>query len=242
MSIYLGVLINAGLVVLGGVIGCFVKGNRLKDIGDRIFQVFAFFVLAMGINGAADMSQPVVILVSLVLGVAIGELIDIDKLFNRFGVFIHEKISGEKSMFGHHPGHRATDSRFADGFVQASLLFCIGSMAFMGAMESAMQKTHTIYITKGVLDGLSAMTFAMGFGGGTILAAVSVLVYQGILVSFAALLQPILTESVINLCCTIGSLFLIGVGTNMLGITKIKVANFLPAMFMPILISLIIKL
>lgn len=227
MDIFLGVLINAVLVVVGSGVGLLFKGDTLKRVGERVFQVYAFFVLAMGINGAADISDPVLILVSLIIGVAIGEIIDIDKQFTRFGNWAQSKFAA-----------KSEDNTFAEGFIQASLLFCIGSMTFMGAMESALQHQHTIYITKGVLDCISGMTIAMSMGIGTMLSAVSVIIYQGILVALASLLSSV-PAAAISMCCTIGSLFLIGIGTNMLGITKIKVANFLPAMFIPIFAQLL---
>jgi len=227
MDIFIGVLANAALVLLGTAVGSIFKSNLLKRIGERIFQVYAFFVLAMGVNGASDLSHPFVILGSLVIGVAIGEIIDLDKQFNRFGDFVQKKFSKGES-----------NSNFSEGFVQATLLFCIGSMTFMGAMESALQHTHTIYITKGVLDCISAVTMTMGFGIGVALSAVGVIVYQGALVLLASLLNGMLTTETIGMCTCIGSLFLIGIGTNMIGLTKIKVANFLPAMFIPIFYQL----
>ena len=137
MDNFLGVLINAGLVIAGSAIGLVFKGEKLKRVGERIFQVYAFFVLAMGVNGAADISNPILILVSLIIGVAIGELIDIDKQFTRFGNWAQKKFAKKSEVNG-----------FAEGLIQASLLFCIGSMTFMGAFESALQHTHTFILPK----------------------------------------------------------------------------------------------
>lgn len=226
MDIFLGVLANAGLVVIGSVVGSLFKSEKLKKVGERIFQVFAIFVLCMGVNGAADIAEPVKALVCLIVGVAIGELIDIDKQFNKLGAWAQRKFAKDSDN---------KDSRFAEGFVSASLLFCIGSMTFMGALESGIQHQHTIYLTKGVLDGISAITLSMGCGIGVMFSAGSVLIYQGILVLLANLLSGVLTSDAVALASAIGSLFLVGIGTNMLGITKIKVANFLPAMFMPLI-------
>jgi len=231
MDIFLGVLANAGLVIIGSLVGSLFKSEKLKRVGERIFHVFALFVLCMGVNGAADIDDPVKALLCLIVGVAIGELIDIDKQFTRLGNWAEKKFS-----------KKSTDSKFAEGFIQASLLFCIGSMTFMGALESGISHEHTIYLTKGVIDGISAITLAMGCGIGVMLSAGSVLVYQGILVLLASLLSGVLSTEVVTLSSAIGSLFLVGIGLNMLGITKIKVANFLPAMFMPILWEAITKL
>jgi len=224
MDIFIGVLANAGLVIVGSLVGSLFKSEKLKRIGERIFHVFAIFVLCMGVNGAADINDPVKALICLIVGVAAGELIDIDKQFTRLGNWAQIKFA-----------KNSNDSKFAEGFIQASLLFCIGSMTFMGALEAGISHEHTIYLTKGVIDGISAITLAMGCGIGVILSAGSVLVYQGILVLLASLLSGVLSSDVVSLSSAIGSLFLVGIGLNMLEITKIKVANFLPAMFMPII-------
>lgn len=218
--IFTGVLINAVLVIIGTMIGLIFKGERLKNIGQRIFEAFALFVLVMGVSGAMDLSEPLIILGSIIAGVAIGEIIDIDKQFTRLGNWLQNKFA-------------KNDSGFSRGFIEASLLFCVGSMTILGALQSGLEGEHTIYITKGILDMVSAITFAMGTGIGVAFSSISVIVYQGLLTLCASFLSPVLSEEMIALSSTIGSLFLIAIATNMLGITRIKVANFLPAMFMP---------
>ena len=218
--IFTGVLINAVLVIIGTMIGLIFKGERLKNIGQRIFEAFALFVLVMGVSGAMDLSEPLIILGSIIAGVAIGEIIDIDKQFTRLGNWLQNKFA-------------KNDSGFSRGFIEASLLFCVGSMTILGALQSGLEGEHTIYITKGILYMVSAITFAMGSGIGVAFSSISVVVYQGLLTLCASFLSPVLSEEMIALSSTIGSLFLIAIATNMLGITKIKVANFIPAMFMP---------
>ena len=228
-GIFTGCIINAILVVAGTAAGLIFNTERMKTIGDRIFQAFALFVACMGVTGTIGMDNPILVLGCLIVGIAIGELADIDDKFNRLGNWLQAKFAkGKKS-----------DDRFANGFVSASLLFCIGSMTFMGALESGISHQHTIYLAKGVIDGISAITLSMGFGMGVALSAATVIVYQGILTVLASLLSGVLVPDVVSLASAIGSLFLVGIATNMLGITKIKVANFLPAMFMPIIFELI---
>ena len=223
-GIFTGTLANAGLIIIGTAVGILFKTEKLKKIGERIFQVFALFVMVMGFEGALGVDQPVFCLISIIVGVAIGELLDLDAAFNRFGEKMQRIfVKGEQ------------DGDFAEGFVQASLLFCIGSMAIMGAMQSGLQNEHTIYYTKGVLDMISACTMAMGLGIGVGFSALSILVYQGLLTVGASLLAPILRDSIVTISVQIGSLFLIAIATNMFGITRLKVANFLPAMFIPML-------
>ena len=222
MDIFLGVLANTGLVILGTVIGCIFRSEKVKRVAERVFQLFALFVILMGVEGAMGISEPFKALIFMVVGTAIGELIDIDKQLNRLGAWVQKKFGGK-------------GSGFTEGFVQAVLLFCIGSMTFIGALESGIQHVHTTYFTKGGLDCISSITLAATYGAGVGLSALFVLIYQGLLVACAGLLEPVLLPSVVALSAQIGSLSLIGIGLNMLGITKIKVANFLPAMFLPMI-------
>lgn len=222
-GIFKGVIINALLVVVGTAVGLLFNTERMKTIGERIFQAFAIFVACMGVAGAISIDNTVLVLGCLIVGIALGELIDIDDKFNRLGNWLQNKVSGGKN----------SDSRFANGFISASLLFCIGSMTFMGALESGLQNQHTIYITKGVLDAISAITLTMGNGIGVAFSALMVLVYQGLLTLGASVLAPVLSPEMVAVSSQIGSLFLVGIALNMLEIKKIKVANFLPAMFMP---------
>lgn len=224
MDIFLGVFINAGLVILGSLAGVlFCKIDRIKSVGERIFQAFAIFVMVMGIQGV-NLDQPLFFLICLVAGITIGELLDIDKQFNRFGSWVEKKFTKGGS-----------EGSFAEGFVTASLLFCIGSMTFLGAIESGIKHAHTIYTTKGILDCISSLTLAMGSGISVAFSAVSIIIYQGLLTAGASLLAPILTDATVAMCVSVGSLSLVVIGLNMLKITKIKVANWLPAMFIPMI-------
>ncbi len=223
MDIFLGVLANALLVIVGSLAGfVFKKVDGLQRIGERIFQAFAIFVAVMGIKGM-DISHPLYFLICIIIGTIIGESIDIDKQFNRFGNFLQARFAKDG------------DGNFSKGFVEASLLFCIGSMTFLGALESGIQHEHTVYITKGILDCISSVTLAMGYGLSVAFSAISVIVYQGLLTLGASALAPVLTEETVAMCSSVGSLSLIFIGLNMLKITHVKVANFLPAMFIPMI-------
>ena len=227
-GIFTGTVANAAMVIAGTAVGCLFKMDILKKIGDRVFQAFGFFVMVLGISGAIALNQPIFTLLSLVIGIAFGEIVDLDDKFTRLGNFLQSRFS------------KSSDSKFAEGFIQASLLFCIGSMSSMGAMEAGLQNQHSIYLTKGLIDGISAIGFSMGAGIGVAFSALAVLVYQGLMVLGANIISGILTDEIIALSTQIGSLSLIALSFNMLGLTKIKVANFLPAMFIPILYQAIL--
>ena len=230
-GIFTGTIVNALTVIIGTAIGCFLKGEKLKQASDRVFQGFGLFTMVLGISGAVGLPHPVFMLVSLIIGVSIGELADLDDKFNRFGGWLQKRFSREDDSGG-----------FTNGFLSGVLLFCVGSMTFMGALEGGLQNQHTIYFTKSVLDGFAACMFAMGSGIGVGFSAIVVLLYQGSLTALASLLSPIMTAETVAVSVAVGSLSLLGLGMNMLGITKLKVANFLPAMFVPIVYQAIVVL
>jgi uncharacterized membrane protein YqgA involved in biofilm formation len=234
-GIFTGVIVNTVTVIIGSLVGSLVKNEKLKNVGDRVFQAFAFFVIAIGVSGAAGISDPVAVILCIVIGVAIGELVDIDRQFERLSSWLQRSIKkkGKKDGAEEAVTSAEADSAAAQNVIMAICLFCIGSMTFLGAMEAAFQHTHSIYYTKSVMDMISSMTLAMGAGISIAFAAAGVFVYQGLLVLLASLLAPVLTDASIALSSQIGSIFLIAIAFNMVGVTKIKVANFLPAMFIP---------
>lgn len=226
-GIFTGTIVNAILVIAGTAMGCLFKGEKLKTIGDRVFQGFGLFTVVLGVSGALNIDHPLLELASLVIGTAIGEAVDLDDKFNRLGNFFQNRFS-------------KGDDRFASSFISGALLFCVGSMSIMGALESGLENQHSIYYTKAVLDCVSASLFAMGGGVGVCFAAIVVILYQGGLTALASLLQPIMIPEIVTLSVAVGSLSLIGLGLNMLGITRLKVANFLPTMFVPIVYQAIV--
>ena len=229
-GIFTGTIVNAALVICGTALGCLFKGDKLKSIGDRVFQGFGLFTIVLGVSGSIGLEHPLFILISLILGTALGEAVDLDGKFNLAGEKLKKKFAKEG------------DEGFVNGFLSGTLLFCVGSMTIMGALQAGLSNQHTIYYTKSVLDCFAACTFAMGSGMGVGFAAISVLVYQGLLVLLASFLEPIMTAEVVALSTAVGSLSLVGLGLNMLGITDIKVANFLPAMFVPIVYQIFVVL
>lgn len=222
-GIFTGVVINALLVVIGSAAGSLMRKEMFRRAGERIFELFGVFVIVMGVSGASGIDRPLFVLLCIVAGVAAGEFIDLHGRFARLAGRIESRFAGKSG------------GDFSSGFVSGSLLFCVGSMTIMGALESGLQGSHDIYITKSVIDCVSAAVFAMGAGAGVGLAAAAVLIYQGALVALASLLKPVMTPETVALSAAVGSLCLVALGMDMLGIKKLKTANFLPAMFVPVL-------
>ena len=163
-------------------------------------------------------------------GAIIGTLIDLDKWFNHFADFLQKKFTKKTENGG---------STVAEAFVSSSLLFCVGAMTIVGSLDAGLRGDNSTLYAKAVLDGISSVFFASSLGFGVLLSAVTVFVYQGALVLLAGVLQTVLTnEFIIAEMTCVGSLLIIALGLNMLGITKLKVMNYLPAIFFPILFCL----
>ena len=228
----LAVFINAGGIIAGSLIGLAFGRVIPKRIGDTIMSGIGMFSLIIGISGAMGGGNTLVMLISLVLGVIVGEIIDIDKWLNRIGQFAErmtQKEGSEKSV--------------ATAFVSSSLLMCIGAMSIVGSLEAGLHGNMNILLTKTVLDTISAVFFAMSLGFGVMFTAVTVIVLQGGVVLFSQALAPILTEAMITEMSCTGSVMIAMLGLNILGVTKIKTANFLPAIaFAPFVLLLVSRL
>lgn len=221
MDVLLGTFINAAAIIVGGSIGLVLKGGIPKKIKVTMLQGVGLCVLLIGILGLGKVNNEMVVIISVVIGAILGETIDIDKRFENLGEKIEEAFKGGKS-------------NVAEGFVTCSLLYCVGAMAITGALESGLMAKHTILSSKAILDGITAVIFASTMGVGVILSGVSVFVYQGIIAVGASFAKDILGPLAISDMTAIGSLLIMAIGFNLLDITKIKIANLLPAVFLPI--------
>jgi uncharacterized membrane protein YqgA involved in biofilm formation len=223
----LGTIVNFFTIFVGAIIGVLLKGGLPKRFTDTIMSGVALCVIYIGISGTLKGENMLLIVISIAIGSLLGELINIDEKLILLGNFIENKA---KSF--------SKDTSISLGFVTASLLFCVGAMAVVGSLESGLLGKYDILFTKSILDGVTALILSSTLGIGVILSAFSVLVYQGLITLAASLLQNILTTPIVNEMSAVGSLLIIGIGLNMLGITKIKVANMLPAIFIPIIYGL----
>ncbi len=164
----------------------------------------------------------------MVLGTLIGEGIDLDLRVNQLGGWIERRFS-QKNQKG---------VSLAEGFVTASLLFCVGAMSIVGALQSGLSGSHEMLYTKSLLDFVSAIIFASTLGAGVLFSALFVLVYQGSITLLAAWVAPLLSDAAVAEMTCVGSVIIIGLGLNMIGVSKLKVMNFVPAIFLPMLFCL----
>lgn len=224
----LGVFVNTLTVILGTVIGILFRKFLPQRLGDAVMKGVALCVLYIGISGMLEGTNAIIAILSMACGAIVGTLIDIDKWFNRFADFLQTKLARKKK--------EGASSTLAEAFVSSSLLFCVGAMTIVGSLDAGLRGDNSTLYAKAVLDGISSIFFASSLGFGVLLSAVTVFVYQGALVLLAGVLQSVLTnEFIIAEMTCVGSLLIIALGLNMLGITKIKVMNYLPAIFFPIL-------
>jgi len=211
-------LINAAAILAGGGIGLLAKGKISNNISENITRAIGLCVCIIGISGALK-GDIMLLVASLALGTLTGEFLNIDGGLNRLGLYLQRKLS-----------RNGENSAFAEGFVTATLLFCVGAMAVIGSIDSGLNNDRSVILTKSMLDGVSAMVFASCFGYGVLFSAAAVLVYQGSIEFFAGYLHNILTGDLITQISAAGSVMILGIGLNMAVNAKIKVANLLPGL------------
>lgn len=230
----LGTLVNALAIIAGGLIGLMFR----KGIGPRyeesIRMALGLAVALVGAKGALLAENELLVLIfSLVIGTVIGEWLDIEGRLERFGQWLQERMNrGQKS---------SGNASFGRAFVSATLLFCVGSMAIVGSLESGLTGNHQTLFAKASLDGLISVVFASAQGPGVLLSAVPVLLYQGSITMAATLLKPLLTAATVANMSAVGGLLIVVIGINLLGITKIRVGNMLPAIFLPLIYQLLLQ-
>ena len=223
-----GTFVNAIAVIIGSSIGLLLKKGIPQRFSDSIMKAVALCVIYIGIDGCLQGNNTLVAIISMAVGALIGELLRLDDGLNGLGKKLESKFSKNNTE----------ESSVAKGFVTASLLFCVGAMAIVGSLESGINGNHEILFSKSLLDFISSVIFSASMGIGVMLSAVFVFVYQGLITLLAQFVGPYLSDSVIaEMTCT-GSILIIALGLNMLGVTKLKVMNYIPAVFLPILLCL----
>ena len=214
----IGTLINAAAVIAGGTIGLLLKGRIPATFAESIARAIGLGVCIIGMTGAIK-GDPMLLVVSLALGAFIGELLHIEDGLNKLGQGLQNLLRRKEE-----------NSTFAEGFVVATLLFCVGPMAVLGSIESGLGNDRSIIYTKSILDGVSAMVFASSLGVGVLCSAGVILLYQGSIELFAGLLQNVLTEALIIQISAVGGVMILAIGLNMVLNAKIKAANLLPGL------------
>ncbi len=224
-----GVIVNVITLLLGSSIGLLLKKGIPEKVSTATMIGLGVCTLYIGISGSLCGENVLIVIASVVLGVIVGTLIDIDGAINRLSQKVETKFKKE-----------GKNSSIAEGLMTATLLFCVGSMTVTGSLQAGLLGDHSVLITKATLDFVSSMMLSSTLGFGVLLASVSVFLIQGGLVLLAGVVSPFLTTGAINEMSCVGSLLIIMIGTNLMGITKIKVADYLPAIvFAPVIYSIV---
>ena len=224
-----GVIVNVITVLAGAGIGLLFKKGIPERVSQAAMTGLGACTLYIGISGSLCGENVLILIASIVLGAITGTLLNIDGAINTLAQKVENKFKKE-----------GKEVSLAEGLISATLLFCVGSMTVTGSIQAGLTGDHSVLITKAMLDLVSSMMLASSLGAGVLLSAVSVLVIQGSLVLLAGLIAPFMTAGAINEMTCAGSLLIVMIGTNLMGITKIKVADYLPAILLaPILYNIV---
>ncbi|EST51875.1 membrane protein [Brevibacillus panacihumi W25] len=219
--ILFGTLVNAAAIIVGSLLGLLL--TRIPEsIRKTVMQGIGLAVVVLGLKMALGTENILLVIVSIVVGAILGEWINIDHGLNQAGKWLEKKVGGDKQ------------GSIATGFVTATLVYCIGAMGVLGAMDSGLRNNHDILYTKALIDGFSAIIFTSTLGIGVLFSAIPVLLYQGVIALLSTQIYNLVSEKMLDAILlevtAVGGLMIIAIGINILELKKIQVANMLPAL------------
>lgn len=223
-----GTIVNTLSIILGSLIGISLKNKFIKEKSNAIMGALGLCIIIIGLQGVIQYQEPLKLIVSLTIGVLIGEVLDLDNQINRFARMLEKGFSNSE------------EGKFAQGFVGASILFGVGAMAIIGSIQSGLESNETILYTKSLLDFISSIVYASTFGWGVLFSSFVIFLYQGSITLLSSFVAPLLNEIVIKDVSAVGSVLVMAIGLNMLNMTKLKLANFLPSILVIIVVSILL--
>lgn len=218
--ILLGAGVNGLAIVAGGLIGMFAGKLLPERIRTALVPTMSLVTIGIAVPGMMNTANLLIPILSMVVGTFIGELIDIDGALQRLSQALQQKFSG---------------SSVAEGFFTCSLVFAVGAVAVMGSLDSGLRGDHSLLYAKALMDGTAAIAFAAALGLGVVFSAVTVFVVEGGIALLAGLVADLLSTAVINEISFVGSLLIVGISLNMMGATKLRILNMVPALVLPII-------
>lgn len=225
-----GTLVNGLAIVIGSTIGIGLKSGFIKSKSKAIMSALGLSTLIIGFQGVINYANVLLLIVALALGVLIGEFMNLEDHLNRLAFALEKRFA------------KGSENSFAQGFISASILFGVGAMAIVGALESGLRQNETILYTKSLLDFISSIVFASSYGWGVLFSAFVIVIYQGSITLLSTFVAPVLTDLMITDISAVGSALIIGIGLNMLEMTQLKLVNFLPAIVVMVLLSQVMSL
>lgn len=223
-----GTIVNAGAIIAGGLLGIYA-GKMLGRYQEEVSKALKLVVVIIGIQMALKGENMLITFGSLVIGIIIGELLNLVERINSAGLWLANIVNKLGSNVG--------ASQFQEGFVTTSMIYCVGAMAILGAIQDGLTGNADILYLKSALDGISAIMFAATWGLGVVFSALSVFIYQGSITLLAQQVSGIFTPHIINEVTAVGGVAIMALGLKMLNILDVKIANWLPAIFVAMLIS-----
>jgi uncharacterized membrane protein YqgA involved in biofilm formation len=228
----LGTIVNALAIVAGSLLGLLFSKGIADNYKDIILSGVGLSVMLIGVKSALVSNDLMVVIFSVILGALLGEGLNIEKKLEMFGTFLESKVTA-----------KSNDSKsFARGFVTASLVFCVGSMAIIGSLESGLTGNHQTLFAKSVLDGVTSIIFASTMGFGVMFSGLAVFLYQGLITLTAVFMKDFLVPETIEQMTSVGGLLIMAIGFNMLKITTIRVGNLIPGIFLPLVYFALLQL
>lgn len=219
--------VNAAAIILGSIIGVLLGRNFPDRVRDIVYQGIGLCVLVIGLDMALQFGNIILVVFSVLLGAVTGEMLKLDQKMTGFGDWLKQKI-------------KSKDIRFTDGFVTASLIFCIGSMAILGSIDEGIRGDRTILLTKSILDGFICIPLAATYGIGVLFSSLPIILYQGSITIAASQSQAFFSPEIITQITSVGGLLIMGIGLTLLDIRKVNVTNLLPSLVYAVLFTLIL--
>lgn len=230
----LGSIVNTAVIIVCSLVGMLLSKGINEKLNTTLMQGMALCVMFVGISGSLSgtfgetKSNVLVLIVSMTIGGLIGELLDLDGRLGRLGDKIEAAVSKGESK-----------SKISEGFVTATMLYCVGAMGIVGSINSGVMGDHSILFAKSLIDGVTSIVLASQLGFGVMLSAIPVFIYQGVITLCAGFIAPYLSPTVIAEMSCIGNVIIIGISLNVLKVTKIKVMNYVPGIFVAAIIALV---
>lgn len=223
-----GTIVNSTAIVIGSVVGVLFQHKFPKKIQLIVFQGLGLSTLLIGIQMALKVENILALIFSLIIGGIVGESMNLDLQMERFGNWLKGKV-------------KSKDTQFTDGFVAASILFCVGAMAILGSLDEGIRGDRTVLFTKSILDGFASIALAASMGIGVAFSAFPIFIYQGTITILSGYTQNFFTPLMIQQLTAVGGLLIVGISMNILEIKKIKVTNLLPSLILVVVFSLFFK-
>ena len=220
----LGTIVNVFAIILGSILGILIKSRFPERVNKIIFQVIGLFTITLGITMAIKTNNFLIVAFSLIIGSVIGEIIDIEKYLERLSEKLKNKLKN-------------SSDKFSEGFITATLIYCIGPMAILGSIEEGLGNAPNLLFAKSVLDGVASIALSSALGIGVMFSAIPLLLYQGGITLFASYVSNYLSDALIIELSAVGGILLLGLGMNIAEIKKFKVVNMLPSLFVVVVLS-----